>query len=120
MAGTITGGIKRNPTFQEGSTNEVISVTELKHYAVKYTDSDSKVTMAVIARFGKFADGQPALFLEADAKSMEKTLSKLPAWMQKGVLEKIGELSNDVDMDKVPDPLGAVPRKPRVAARRGR
>lgn len=45
-------------TYHEGKGNQIISLTEVKHVMVKYTDPDGKESMALCAVFGETPYGK--------------------------------------------------------------
>lgn len=71
--------------FHEGQANTVLSVTELRQFAVRYTNGEGRETMALVAQFGTMDDGGAGVFLLATETQMAEQLRRLPA----GMLEQI-------------------------------
>lgn len=64
-------------TYHEGQPNTVLSVTECKHFAVRFTDSEGKETMCLVIAFGQMGDGGLGVFRLATATQMAEQLQRL-------------------------------------------
>lgn len=63
--------------YHEGQPNTVLSVTECKQYAVRFTDGEGKETMCLVLVFGKMEDGGIGVFRLATATQMAEQLQRL-------------------------------------------
>ena len=74
MAGRVIEA-PRVAEYTTGKTNTVTAITEVKQYAVAFTDGDGKRSMALVLIFGKDAeDGGPGVFTMANEAQMSEQL----------------------------------------------
>lgn len=75
--GTVNTYQAEKATYHEGQPNTVLSVTECKQYAVRFTDSEGKETMSLVLAFGTMEDGGLGVFRLATATQMAEQLQRL-------------------------------------------
>jgi hypothetical protein len=107
---TITGP-RPAAQFADNSRNEVTAMTEARTFAVAYTNSEGRKSMALVLVFGKDAeDGGPGIFVMAEESEMEQNLRMPSATIKKGVRKFLAEQSEvteapssltDVDVDEM-------------------
>ncbi len=90
-----------NPASQyvEGQGGKVLAITEIKHYMVKYTGSDGKVSMAEVQVFGE-ADygksGKPedrmlGIWVLANLEQLQNQLRQAPKDMARLIIASLEE-----------------------------
>lgn len=72
----ITGNGAAAPKHVPGSKNEILSVTEVKTYAVSTTDSMGRRRVLQVQRFGKLEDGGDAFFILANDEELQNQLKQ--------------------------------------------
>lgn len=83
--------------------NTVLSITETKTYAIRFTDKTGKESMSLVMVFGAEADGDPGVFVLADNAQMSMQLKQNPA-LRKEVLKAL-KATKPLDPTDIPDDI---------------
>lgn len=87
----VTGYAKNDDHFH-AKKNEVLGVTEVKTFAIRYTDGEGKEGQALMLMYGKLQDGSPGVFVMANSEQLQKTLTLPPEGIRRQFLEHLGLL----------------------------
>ena len=77
MAEILHHNKRAGAEFMDGKSNEILSITEAKTYAVNWVDHMSKRQTVLAMVFGKMEDDGPGVFILANPDDVRKQL-KLP------------------------------------------
>ena len=93
MAGTIHDYKSNEVTYHEGQPNAVLSVTEVRTYAVRFTNSEGKELMCLVDTFGKMKDGGLGVFVKANTRQMTENLREVPPAQLESIRQQIASLA---------------------------
>lgn len=89
---------KAAPTFVQGKSNVVTSVTEVKTLAVKWVDEAGREGTCLVHTFGTLKeDGKPGVFILADEEAMMSNLKMAGPVVLKGVRQYLASLEEPTD-----------------------
>ena len=91
--------------FIDGKSNEILSITESKTYAVNWVDHEGKRQTVLAMVFGVEEDGGPGVFILANPDDVRKQL-KLPDKSFKKQFRKFLAATEPVEADALPSTPG--------------